>query len=176
MWNIIKVKVEPLNCEAFKPFGEVIESFEEARPEIRKGGLTKNAYTVTADLSEAASDADSQRVPLSEGPKRAHFAFHTDAGQAFYPSRHCPTVFFVGPIKETLAAEDIRAFYSDGSLGICVQVGVWHTMPICVEGTEVYQTIRGDQDYHAHSVEIHFDEEQGIVFEPDLTSLDNWNR
>jgi len=175
MWKNIKVKLEPLNREAFKPFGEVIKSFEEARPEIRKGGLTKNAYTVTADLSKA-SDAYSQRVSLSEGLQRAHFAFHTDAGQAFYPSRHCPTVFFVGPIKETLAAEDIRAFYSDGSLGICVRVGVWHTMPVCVEGTEVYQTVRGDSDYHAHSVEIDFDKEQGIAFEPDLTSLDNWNR
>lgn len=171
MWQIIKVKVQPLNREAFKPFGEVIESFEEARPEIRKGGLTKNAYTVTAELSKA-SDANSQRVPLSEGPMRAHFACHTDAGQAFYPSRHCPTVFFVAPIKENLTAEDVRAFYSDGSLGICVRIGVWHTMPICVEGTEVYQTVRGNQDYHAHSVEIHFDDQQGIAFEPDLTSLD----
>ena len=41
-------------------------------------------------------------------------------------------------------------------------------MPICVEGADVYQTVRGDQDYHAHSVEVDFDLEQGLAIEPDL--------
>ncbi len=173
MWKTFKVKVEPLTPEAFAPFGEVIESFEEAKPEIAKGGLRTNAYTVTAALSDMPSDPESQKTPLSEGLQRAHFAFHTDAGQAFYPSRHCPTVFLVGPVKETLEAEDVRAFHTDGSLGICLGLKVWHTMPICVEGVDVYQTVRGDQDYHAHSVEVDFDLEQGLAIEPDLA---NFNR
>ena len=172
MWKIIKVKVEPLTSEAFKPFGEVIESFEEAQPPVRKGGLKENAYTVTADLSEASSQSPPKPTPLSEGIKRAHFAFHTDAGQSFYPSRHCPTVYFVGLVQPGLEAEDVRAFYTDGSLGICMGLEVWHTMPICVEGTEVYKTARGDQDYQAHSVEVDFDLEQGLVLEPDLEGFD----
>ena len=48
-------------------------------------------------------------------------------------------------------------------------------MPICVEGDDVYQTVRGDQDYHAHSVEVDFDLEQGLAIEPDMenyTSVD----
>ena len=151
MPKVVKIKVEPLTPEAFEPFGEVIASYEEARPEIEKGGLRE------------------KEIPISSKDRRvAHFAYHTDAGQAFYPSRHCPTVFMVGPIKEKLDPEDLRAFHSDGSLGICVRVGVWHTVPICLEGEEVYQSIRGDQDYLAHSVEIDFDTEQGLIFEPDL--------
>ena len=173
MWKSFKVKVEPLTPEAFAPFGKVIESFEQAKPEIAKGGLRTAAYTVTASLSETPSESDSQKTPLSEGLQRAHFAFHTDAGQAFYPSCHCPTVFLVGPVKETLEAEDVRAFYTDGSLGICLGLKVWHTMPICVEGTDVYQTVRGDQDYHAHSVEVDFDLEQGLAIEPDLADFDH---
>jgi ureidoglycolate lyase len=171
MWKIIKVKVEPLTPEAFEPFGEVIKSFDAARPEVRTGGLRENAYTVSAALSDAPSEAGSKRVPLSAGIQRAHFAYHTDAGQAFYPTRHCPTVYFVAPAKECLAPEDVRAFYSDGSLGICMRLRIWHTMPICVEGTEVYKTVRGDGDYHAHSVDVHFDEEQGLALEPDLAKL-----
>lgn len=171
MWKIFKVKVEQLTPEAFEPFGEVIELFEEAKPEVRKGGLRENAYTVTAALSSASSDAKPERTPLLEGIQRAHFAYHTDAGQAFYPTQHRPTVYFVGPVQGTLAAEDVRAFYSDGSLGICLGLEVWHTMPICVEGTEIYKTVRGDQDYHAHSVEIDFDLEQGLSLEPDLESF-----
>ena len=151
MLKVVKVKVEPLTPEAFAPFGEVVNSYEEASPEIVKGGLRE------------------KEIPISSEDRRvAHFAYHTDAGQAFYPSRHCPTVFMVGPVKETLAPGDLRAFYSDGSLGICVRVGVWHTVPICLQGEEVYQSIRGDQDYLAHSVEIDFDAEQGLAFEADL--------
>ena len=93
MWKSFKVKVEPLTPEAFAPFGEVIESFEAAKPEIAKGGLRSAAYPVTADLSEAPAGSETQKTPLSEGLQRAHFAFHTDAGQAFYPSLHQPTVF-----------------------------------------------------------------------------------
>ena len=172
MYKSVKVKVEPLTPEAFKPFGEVIETFEAAEPEIQKGGLRTNAYTVSSALSNISSEANTkERTPLSEGLQRAHFAYHTDAGQAFYPSRHCPTVYFVGPIKETLEAEDVRAFYTDGRLGICMGLKVWHTMPICVEGTEVYQTVRGDQDYHAHSVEVDFDLEHGVALEPDLENF-----
>lgn len=168
MWKSFKVKVEPLTPEAFAPFGEVIETFEEAKPEIAKGGLRSAAYPVTAALSEATVDAEPEKTPLSEGLQRAHFAFHTDAGQAFYPSLHRPTVFLVGPIKDTLEPEDVRAFYSDGNTGVCLGLKVWHTMPICVEGDDVYQTVRGDQDYHAHSVEVDFDLEQGLAIEPDL--------
>ena len=41
-------------------------------------------------------------------------------------------------------------------------------MPICVDGNDIYQTVRGDQDYQAHSVEVDFDLEQGLAIEPDL--------
>ncbi len=151
MLKIVKVKVEPLTAEAFAPFGDVIRTYEEGRPEIVKGGLREKQIQLPSD---------DRRV--------AHFAYHTDAGQSFYPSRHCPTVFIVGPVGETLRPEDLRAFQSDGSLGICLKVGVWHTVPICLEGEEIYQSTRGDQDYQAHSVEIDFDKEQGLAFEPDL--------
>jgi hypothetical protein len=41
-------------------------------------------------------------------------------------------------------------------------------MPICLEGDELILSTRGDQDYLAHSVEIDFDVEQGLTFEPDM--------
>ena len=173
MWKSFKIKVEPLKAEAFAPFGQVIESFEEIKPQVRKGGYTQNAYTVTAAVP---ADADPKKTPLSGGRPRAHFAFHTDAGQSFYPSRHCPTVFLVGPVKPTLAPEEVRAFYSDGSTGVCLGLEVWHTMPICIEGEEVYQTMRGDQDYKAHSVEVDFDLEQGLAIDLDEQSLADCQR
>ena len=111
---------------------------------------------------------------LSEGRLRAHFACHDDAGQSFYPSRHCHTVFFVAPPSETLEPEHLRAFYSDGSLGICMRLKVRHTMPVCLRGTEAYQTARGDQDYHAHSIDVDFDQERGLAIEPDMENFPGW--
>ena len=78
--------------------------------------------------------------------QQTHFAYPTDAGQSFYPSLHSPSVFLVGTIQDDMQAEEMRAFYSKGDVGVCLHQGVWHTMPICVEGDDIYQTTRGDQD------------------------------
>ena len=170
MLKILKVPVEPLTPAAFAPFGQVIATFDEAKPEVVVGELVENAYTVRADVKDPTSD----QLDLSEGRLRAHFAFHDDAGQSFYPSRHCPTVFFVAPIQPMIEPEDLRAFYSDGSTGICMNLKVWHTMPVCLRGEEVYLTARGNQNYHDHSVDVHFDQDRGLALLPDMSSVPNW--
>ena len=179
MWNLVEIAVEPLVSETFTPFGHVINTFEQRQPDKVKGGYATNAYPVLAQRGVEPKDApgwyeaNANRVPLSEGLERAHFAFHTDAGQSFYPSLHSPTVFLVGAIQDDIQAEELRAFYSEGDIGVCLHLGVWHTMPICVEGEDIYQTTRGDQDYFEHSVEIDFDLERGQSIAPDMA---NFNR
>ncbi len=140
MLNIIKVKVEPLDPTIFVPFGQIIWTFEEAKSDVAVGALTENAYTVKA----TPSDLTTEPLKLSAGQHRAHFACHSDAGQSFYPSQHSPSVFLVGAIQEDIQAEELRAFYIAGDVGVCLHLGVWHTMPICVDGDDVYQTTRGD--------------------------------
>ena len=154
--EVVKVTVQALTPEAFAPFGDVIKNFEEAEPEIVKGAFRKKEIPITDDTVQ-----------------QAHFAYHTDAGQSFYPSRQNRAIFMVGPIAETLPPDDVRAFYSDGSLGIVVKIGVWHTIPISLEGDEIFLSARGDSDYVEHSVEIDFDLERGIVFEADLSTLES---
>ena len=142
MLKILKVKVEELTRESFAPFGKAIAAFDEARPEVRVGALVENAYEVTGDIPDPLPE----KLSLNEGRLRAHFACHDDAGQSFYPSRHCPSVFWVAPVQPMIEPEDLRAFYSDGSLGVCMDLGVWHTMPVCLRGDELYLTARGDQE------------------------------
>ena len=177
MWNLVEIPVEPLLPETFAPFGHVIKTFEERQPDKVKGGYATTAYPVLAARGTPPKDAPSwyeanpDRVPLSEGLARAHFAFHTDAGQSFYPSLHSPSVFLVGAIGGDIQAEEMRAFYSRGDVGVCLHLGVWHTMPICVAGEDIYQTTRGNQDYHQHSVEIDFDLERGQSIAPDMANF-----
>ena len=170
MLEILKVKVEPLEPAAFAPFGQVISTFDEAKPEVVVGALTENAYAVRSDPNDLAAE----KLELSIGQVRAHFACHDDAGQSFYPSRHCPTIFFVAPVQPTVEPENFRAFYSDGSTGICMKLLVWHTMPVCLKGEEVYLTSRGDQDYHAHSIDVHFDQDRGLALAPDMENFPGW--
>ena len=46
MLEILKVEVENLEPETFAPFGQVISTFDELKPEVVVGALTENAYTV----------------------------------------------------------------------------------------------------------------------------------
>lgn len=166
MLKILKVPVEPLTAAAFAPFGQVISTFDEAKPEVVVGELVERAYTVRA--------ATSGQLNLSEGRLRAHFAFHDDAGQSFYPSRHGPTIFFVAPVQPMIEPQDLRAFYSDGRTGICMALKVWHTMPVCLRGEEVYLTARGNQNYRDHSVDVHFDRTHGLALSPDMAGFAGW--
>ena len=178
MWKSVKIKVEHLRPEYFAPYGHLIGSLEERKPDIVKGNYSsyeKHAYSEITpdDLKDGAGwyTADENRTPLSEGLKRAHFAFHTDAGQSFYPENGKPTVYIVGGVGEPLRPEEMRAFYGQGKVGVCLHLGVWHTMPMSVDGEELYTTIRGDEDYNEHSVEVEFDMQQGLVIEPDLENF-----
>ena len=168
MLEVFKVAVEELTPEIFAPFGQVISTFDQAKPPVRVGALDEREYKVTAAVVDPANPT------LAEGWQRGHFACHDDAGQSFYPSLHCPSIFFVAPVQQTLEPEDLRAFYSDGQLGICMGLEVWHTMPICLKGTELYQTARGNQDYHAHSLDVRFDQDRGLTLEPDIAHFGGW--
>ena len=171
MLEIMKVKVVELTRESFAPFGTAIATFDEAKPEVRVGGLTENAYEVTGDIPDPLPE----ELSLKEGRVRAHFACHDDAGQSFYPSRHCPSVFWIAPVQPMIEPEDLIPFYSDGSLGVCMNIGVWHTMPVCLTGDEVYMTARGTLDYHAHSIDVFFYKDRNLALEPDMDNYPGWN-
>lgn len=62
---------------------------------------------------------------------------HLDAGEAFIPKNGEPSIFLLAPPKDDIQPEDFVAFYSDGSSGIYMHPGVWHTNPLTLSGHEV---------------------------------------
>ncbi len=69
---------------------------------------------------------------------------HLDAGEALIPKNGEPSIFLVAPPKEDVKPEDFLALYSDGSCGISIHPGVWHTAPISLSEKEVvYQRKQG---------------------------------
>ncbi|MGD1700329.1 ureidoglycolate lyase [Dapis sp. BLCC M229] len=69
---------------------------------------------------------------------------HLDAGEALMPKNGEPSIFLVAPPKEDVKPEDFVALYSDGSCGISMHAGVWHTAPLSLSEKEVvYQRKQG---------------------------------
>ena len=180
MWTPVKIKVEHLRAEYFAPYGHLIHTPEERMPDKVKGDFSsyeKHAYSEISKDGEPKDGegwyaADKNRTPLSEGYDRGHFAFHTDAGQSFFPKNGRPSMYLVGGVGEPLRPDEMRCFYGEGMVGVCLHMGVWHTMPISIDGEELYVTYRGTSDYQEHSVDRELDLEQGLVVSPDWDNFD----
>ena len=177
MWTPVKIAVEHLRAEYFAPYGHLIHEPKERMPDRVKGDISSYEKQAFANVDGAADGAgwyaeNEKRTPLSEGYDRAHFAFHTDAGQSFFPVNGRPSMYIVGGVGQPLRPAEMRCFYGVGMVGVCLHLGVWHSMPICVEGEELYVTYRGTADYQEHSVEVEFDLQQGLVISPDWANFD----
>ncbi len=55
--------------------------------------------------------------------------YHDDGGQAFI-APGVPTVFLAAPPGDDVAPADFVALYSDGTHGLNMHAGVWHTAPL----------------------------------------------
>ena len=93
MWKTQKIEVEQLDAVTFAPYGHVIRSFEERKPDKVKGDYATAAYTVSSECSDPPKDGpgwyepNKDRVPISEGLQRAHFAFHTPQSSPSFTAR-----------------------------------------------------------------------------------------
>lgn len=59
--------------------------------------------------------------------------YHPDGGQLFMPKDGKPFVALLGLPGEDISPEHFKAFYFDGSCGVCIHPGVWHQPPFSVE-------------------------------------------
>ncbi len=69
--------------------------------------------------------------------------YHSDGGQAFISRNQRPTVYLVAPPGDAVTPEDCVAFYSDCSIGLEVNPGVWHHAPLQVDEADTYDNKQG---------------------------------
>ena len=55
-----------------------------------------------------------------------HVNYHPDGGQMFWPLDRAPFVVPVARPGDDVKPEDFVAFWSDGSVGIYIDPGIWH--------------------------------------------------
>jgi len=131
---------QPLTSEAFKPFGDVLQT-DGVTPELINQGQTQKF----ADLANMTS-ADGGRAQISiyrssaiELPFRIRkLERHPLSSQAFMPLHNRPFTVIVALPDCIPGPDTIRAFLSSGHQGVNIHAGVWHHYQL---------TLAEDSDY-----------------------------
>jgi len=115
------------------------------------------------DPSEAREDrqpVDRTRLLVDE------VNYHDDGGQAFI-APGVPTVFLLAPPGDDVTPDQFRAIYSDGTYGMNMHPGVWHTAPLCLTEHATYDNRQGS--IHA-TVGLWARDEWGLLLDVPLIS------
>ncbi|OLT61793.1 ureidoglycolate lyase [Moorena bouillonii] len=164
------VPLKKLNSKNAEGLGNVFTDFEDVevelckwpnpgkRPLISRGGYGtfiedefkvywRGSTVLSGDHKSARGGAAGKAVVDPETNSNyvlVHWlSAHLDAGEAFIPKNGEPSIFLLAPPGDNVKAEDFVALYSDGSYGISIHPGVWHTAPLPLSGEVVYKNKQG---------------------------------
>ncbi len=137
------IRPEPLTREAFRPYGDVLET-DGVTPESINEGHTQKF----ADLADITL-ADAGRVQLSiyrssaiELPLTIRtLERHPLGSQAFMPLHQRPFPVIVAPPGSAPDPTTIRAFLSNGHQGVNIHAGVWHHYQLTLDEDSDYLVI-----------------------------------
>ncbi|MNC41606.1 Ureidoglycolate lyase [compost metagenome] len=119
----------PLECEAFAPFGEVIEASDAAQHFTINAGNTER-YHDLANIEPGAGGRAIVSIFRCQ-PRQLPFQVemmerHPLASQAFVPLSGRPWLVVVAPAGPVPTVEDLRVFLARGDQGVNYAPGVWH--------------------------------------------------
>ena len=135
---------KPLTSERFAPYGDVIESVVD-----RTAAMNAARFERFDDLCAINMD-DQGRVAVSIARCRAATALpyrvdmverHPLGSQAFVPLGPSRMIVVVAVAEESVEAEDLRAFISNGRQGINYHRGTWHMPLIAFEAGQEFLII-----------------------------------
>lgn len=126
---------EPLHRDRFAPFGDVIEVGGGAPVPINGGTTVRHNDLAAIDVTEGGgrpvvSIFESRPfgfpLPIREMER------HPLSSQAFVPLDRHRFFVVVAPAGDTVKAEEIRVFLTNGAQGVNLRRGVWHHPAIVV--------------------------------------------
>ncbi|MBM3924719.1 MAG: hypothetical protein FJ320_01820 [SAR202 cluster bacterium] len=184
MVSVRQIKIEPLTDEAFSPFGQVLGR-KNTTPNFEARGGSTLSWKVDYEC-KGVTEVQYMRVDFQPVWSIDFVERHTEVTQSFIPVNGSPMVFVVAPatdIKDPASAPDpdkFRAFYMDGTKGVMLNIGTWHSPnrlavrpPECefiilssIETTEEQKRVRKQGGTHKLTHFINFKERFGITFLP----------
>ena len=141
---MITLEPQLLTSARFAPYGDVIEASAD-----RVAAMNTGRFERFDDLGDVKTDRDG-RVAISIARCRVATALpyrfdlverHPNGSQAFVPLGAFRFVVVVAPPEETVAAEDLRAFVTNGRQGINYHRGTWHMPLIGLEAGQEFLVV-----------------------------------
>jgi ureidoglycolate lyase len=129
--TVLKIKIEPLTEEAFSPFGQIIGR-KDSEPNFETRGGSTLAWKVDF-ACHGQTEVQYMKVDFQPTWTVELLERHQEVTQSFIPVNGKPMVFVVAPatdITDPRSAPDpegFRAFYMDGSQGVMLHIGTWHS-------------------------------------------------
>jgi len=152
------IKPEPLTTEAFKPFGDVIETGADAvQLAINYGNTTRFHDLAAIDVAaEGGRPGISifRSTPMAQSIKIKIMEYHPLSSQAFVPLSENPYLVVVAPAGD-FDASAIRVFIARGDQGVNYHAGTWHHFSLALEGVSDFLVIDriADEDGNDNCVE-----------------------
>jgi ureidoglycolate lyase len=128
----ITLKAVPLTAKRFAPYGEVIETRRDPSDAMNAARFERFDDLCNVDLindGRVSVSIARCRTPTSLPLRLDMVERHPLGSQAFIPLSPCKMVIVVAPPEESVDADALRAFVSNGRQGINYRRGTWH-MPL----------------------------------------------
>ena len=162
----IELKPVPLTAERFAPYGDVIESSNAATQAMNDARFDRFDRLCAVDVGDgevAVSIAVSRTA--TRLPYRVDMIErHPLGSQAFVPLSPCRMIVVVAPPAESVSADDLQAFETNGLQGINYWRGTWHMPLIAFETGQRFLVI--DRAADAPNCDEHTLDDPVMVLEP----------
>ena len=149
---MFKVRPQPLTCERFAPFGDVIQIEGSEQFEINSGYTTRVHDLI--DIQLGGVDAWPQFSLFLGRPRPLEITMlekHPLGSQAFFPveERRWLVVVAIEP-----KAESVRAFWANGRQGVNYHRNVWHHPLLVLEPQQFVIIDRGGDGHNCDEMEL----------------------
>ncbi|SOY50559.1 ureidoglycolate lyase [Cupriavidus taiwanensis] len=136
---------QPLTAAAFAPFGDVIEARPVGDPNafpINGGMVMRHHDLATVELGRGrALISLFEARPYAFPMEITMLERHPLGSQAFIPLSDRPFLVVVAPPGDTLEAESVCAFITNGRQGVNYRAGVWHHMLLAVDAPSSFAVV-----------------------------------
>ena len=145
----ISLRPEPLTKERFAPYGDVIEASLENPDAMNEARFQRFDDLCDIDVGggDVAISVARCRAPTTLPLRIDMVERHPLGSQAFVPLKPCRMVIVVAPPGESVEAEELRAFVTNGKQGINYHRGTWHMPLIAFDAGQDFLIVdRGGQE------------------------------
>jgi len=161
------LKPVPLTRERFLPFGDVIEAHA-----VQRETMNAARFERFDDLCNVDVGADGRvRVSIARCRSATKLPYRFDVverhplgSQAFVPLAAVQFVVVVAPAGESVVADDLQAFVTNGRQGVNYARGTWHMPLIAFEPKQEFLVI--DRAGDAPNCDEHTLDDSVLLLEP----------